>query len=339
MGKFTLNLDGPLLQIPKKLKNESFDYVGRYQLVGEILSRYFAQPPKNVLDVGGRGGFLDILTDASVTILDEEGTETEKVSKGDGSKMDIKDNSYDAVITCDTLEHIPKKDRKKFINELIRVSNDLVILCAPFSDYGAANEEKALQKNFSNISGNPHRWLKEHADYVLPKFSETLKLFKDSGYSVVSFGHSSLTLWRSLMQANLVSHEIGSPAVHKELQSLNSFYNSLLFKDFSEQSYRIFIVLSKTHTLSFKKSKATLSSEDYISLFRLLGNFSDAVLAEAEKIPVIHKKITSLTKENTELADIKQRYQQILNSTTWRYTTPLRKVGRVVRNAKLKDRG
>lgn len=340
MGKFTLNLDGPLLQIPNKLKNESFDYVGRYQLVGEILARYYkTKQPNTILDVGGRGGFLQSLTKATVTILDEEGTKAENVQKGDGSRMNLADGSYDAVVSCDTLEHIPKKDRKKFVQELIRVSNDLVILCAPFSDYGAANEEKKLQINYKNITGGAHRWLKEHADYVLPRLSETLKAFKDSSYSTVSFGHSSLALWRPLMQANLLSHEMGSVTVHKELQRVNSFYNSILFKDFAQQSYRTFIILSKKHTLSFKDSKNTLSLEERATLTSLLGNFSDAVLAEAGKLPIIHKKINSLTKENAELATIKQQYDQLLNSITWKYTAPMRKVGRIIRNVKTKARG
>ena len=46
-------------------------------------------------------------------------------------KLPFKDNSFDVAVSCDTLEHIPKKDRLTFINEMARVCRKGVVLCAP----------------------------------------------------------------------------------------------------------------------------------------------------------------------------------------------------------------
>lgn len=324
MVKFTLNLDGPLLQLPNKLKTESFDYVGRYQLIGEILKRYYGNTnPRNVLDVGGRGGFIKKLVNAPVTILDEEGTKAEQLEYGDGARMNIADGAYEVVVTSDTLEHIPQQDRKKFISELVRVSSDLVILCAPFSDFGAPKEEAKLQEQYVQLTGNPHRWLKEHAEYQLPKFSETIKQFKEMGYSVISFGHSSLELWRCLMEVNLLSYEMGSAGVHEKLKKINSFYNSVLFDDFAQNSYRNFIVLSKKRTLELKTPQRQLSQESLLHIIRLVNDYFNATLNEARSLPVIKSRIKAYEQATLEM---EQRYNQVIHSKSWRYTSVVRNV-------------
>ena len=120
MGKFQLNLDGPLLSIPDSIKSASFDYVSRYQIIAEIIHRYYAftsTKPNRILDVGGLGSFMGQIISFPITILDSAIRETnETESAGDGAHMGtIKDGSYDVVITSDTLEHIPPKDRRNFI--------------------------------------------------------------------------------------------------------------------------------------------------------------------------------------------------------------------------------
>lgn len=335
MAKFILNLDGPLLRLPSKLKTESFDYVGRYQLIGEIVKRYYKNSnPKNLLDVGGRGGFIDKLVKAPVTILDEEGTEAEQLEHGDGARMNISDGAYDVVITSDTLEHIPKKDRKKFVHELIRVSNDLVVLCAPFSDFGAAKEEQELQEQYTALTGQPHRWLKEHADYQLPRLSETVKLFEESGYSVVSFSHSSPELWRCLMEVNLLSHEMGSVEVHEKLKKINTLYNSLLFDDFAQNGYRGFVVLSKKKTLGLNVPKQRLSQGSLLKLVELVNDYFNTTLNNAGLLPVMKSRIEASEEKIKQLQEVERKYNQVIHSKSWRYTGYIRSFAKKTRIVK-----
>ena len=47
--------------------------------------------------------------------------------------LPFKDNSYDTILVCEVLEHIPWKDVKKALNELYRVAKRSVILSVPYS--------------------------------------------------------------------------------------------------------------------------------------------------------------------------------------------------------------
>ncbi len=238
------------------------------------------------------------------TILDEEATGKDNEKNGDGARMDFPDDSFDVVITSDTLEHIPKKDRKNFIKELNRVSKDLVILCAPFNHGSVANEEKLSQDFFTELTGHEHRWLKEHSEYGLPNPSEIQAVFADEAKSVATFNHTSLDIWRSLMTINLISNEMGQKDVHAKTMQLNKYYNeSIMFNDFCEDGYRTFIISSKINHLEVKVNKP-LSSKQALGISAKMNDFYQAALIEAEYVPVLRKKVKALHDEKMKLLDI-----------------------------------
>lgn len=325
MGKFILNLGGHSLKIPVKLEQESFDYVGRYQIIAEIVSQYFSEKnARNILDVGGLGGFLDQVLDIPLTVLDEEAStnETGNERQGDGARMAVDDGAYDVVVTSDTLEHIPASDRKNFIKELVRVSDDLVILCAPFAGNGSAEAEAKVQKYFTGLVGHPHRWLQEHADYGLPTVAEIKTYFKQAGMEPIVFGHSTVDLWRQLMTINLVSNEMGQADVHKKLQELNQFYNeNILFNDFTDKGYRMFFVGSKKRELAQPIVAAGLTVENYKELMKLTNEFYENALAEAEYVPKLRVRVKELHDETINLAEriakTEDRHGHHLRSQAW----------------------
>lgn len=305
MGKFILNLNGHTLKLPAKITKESFDYVGRYQIIAEIITQYFkGTQAKSMLDVGGLGSLLDQLLDIPLTIIDEEApVNDKKEKKGDGARLDVPDGSYDVVVTSDTLEHIDTGDRKNFVSELVRTSNDLVILCAPFADNGAEKAEAKLQQLYTSLTGKPHRWLKEHADYGLPKIAEIRAYFQEAKMAPVVFGHSSVERWRKLMTVNLTSNEMGQFDVHQKLQKINKYYNqNILFNDFTDEGYRIFFVGSKKRELAIKTILNSSERAQNEEFFGLLDDFYENVLVEAEYIPKIRKRIKTLHDENVSLA-------------------------------------
>jgi hypothetical protein len=338
MAKFTLSLDGPLNKIPEDLRSNSFDYVSRYQLIGEIITRYekaTGRKPKNILDVGGRGSFLDRLIDIPITILDSEAEESKGDTRGDGARMDIADGAYDIVITSDTLEHIPRSDRKAFVNELFRVSNDLVILCAPFDDHGAAAQEALVQDFYRAFMGHPHRWLQEHADFKIPNEAATVKQFEKLSRSTVAVRHSDVKLWRQLLTVSLVANDMGGEALTKVAADINRYYNEhLLFKDFTDASYRTYIVGSKKHDLRYTPAKETINLEDMAVLNGLLADFMTAIFGHKEQIPSVRAELDAnqnkITALQNKLKDMTDRYNHVVLSRTWRYTEPPRKVVRGV---------
>lgn len=343
MAKSTLNLNGPSLKLPSSITKTSFDYVARYQLIAEIITQYFkGKKPKNILDVGGLGTFLDKVIDIPLTILDEEATDHGSSEKrGDGARMNVEDGAYDAVVTSDTLEHIPAKDRANFISELVRVSNDLIILCAPFADNGAAAEEAKLQKFYTGLTGQPHRWLKEHAEYGIPKIKDIEGYFKKAGVKPVVFGHSSIKLWRELMGINLLSNDMGHPDIAKKTAAINNFYNQkIMFNDFAQDSYRMFFVASKKQDLTVKFSTQSPSVDAIFELLNLTNDFYSTALVEAEYVPKLRKRVENLHNETIRLAnqvqDITGRYDHLMHSRSWRYTAPMRQVEKTIRKVNTK---
>jgi hypothetical protein len=335
MAKFTLSLDGPSLKLPKDVVTTSFDYSGRYRLIGEILKRYYADHPKdlkNVLDVGGLGGFLGRIVDAKVVIYDNEAEEGGAETKGDGSNMKaIKDGQFSAVVTSDTLEHIPKPDRKKFVNELIRASDDLVILCAPFGDHGAAEAEKAVQKTYQHFSGHEHRWLAEHKQFGLPKEAEIVQYFKAQKLSVVVIHQSSLYIWRTLMTINLMANEIDDDGIRRQVRQLNAYYNEHLFaNDFTKDSYRTFIVASKKSDLTLKSPSSTIPQNQIQEFTELVADFYGQLMATSKQIPSVagYLKTTEEQKRDAEakLHGALEELHTITHSKSWRVTAGPRKV-------------
>ncbi|HSX06263.1 MAG TPA: class I SAM-dependent methyltransferase [Candidatus Saccharimonadia bacterium] len=333
MAKFILNLDGPLVSLPTKIQEYPFDHVTRYRIIAEIIVRYekyMGHKPRNILDVGGLGSFLDQIIDVPITILDSEADNSGNEQQGDGSHMTtIADGSYDIVITSDTLEHIPRSDRKLFIKELFRVSNDLVILCAPFGDHGAAKKETLVQRVYSSLFNHPHRWLQEHDDLRIPTETETLPEIEKYAKSVAMVRHNDVVLWADLMTAALLAHDIGVSEISKAALKLNKFYNNeLMFKDFTDKNYRTFFVASKQHEIDYSLPKSTIGYDDRAKLNELLADFHIAVFEHKEQLPGIREKLHEQAREVDRLASA---YEQVIYSKTWRYTQSARSALRTAR--------
>jgi SAM-dependent methyltransferase len=80
-----------------------------------------------------------------------------------GKKMPFKDNSFDIVVSSDTLEHIPPNKRKFFLTELIRIcAKDLIIT---FPTRKALQFEQILDRLYFFKNS----FLNEHRNLGLPK--------------------------------------------------------------------------------------------------------------------------------------------------------------------------
>ena len=113
-----------------------FDQYQRYQILSNIINLYkkVSNDDKiNILDVGGAGidrygkrnlPLKEFLKNEDIKVLDiVDGYENfEDFINGSGDDINYKDNSFDFVVSNDTLEHIPPHQREAFISELLRVS-------------------------------------------------------------------------------------------------------------------------------------------------------------------------------------------------------------------------
>ena len=140
----------------------------RHRLVSE-LARNFR--PTSILDCGGKGLLSLFMREVRVT--------TANIKSADinysGESLPVLDNSFDLVVSLDTLEHLPRARRMAFIRDVQRVAKKGLIICAPF---GTA-EHLAYEKQFLAAgiqSGESSFYLAEHVKYGLPIPAEVVDM-------------------------------------------------------------------------------------------------------------------------------------------------------------------
>lgn len=126
------------IQVPKE------HYFGKYDDITRFIS-YFYQidlvrqlKPNNVLEIGiGNKTVLNYLKQNGVKIETcDFDKELEPDYVADIRDLPFEDNSYDVVMACEVLEHIPWKDVDKALSQLHRISKKYVIISIPYSSAG-----------------------------------------------------------------------------------------------------------------------------------------------------------------------------------------------------------
>ena len=128
--------------------------------------------PKNLLEIGiGNGLVSDYLRNygIKITTCDIEKSYNPDVV-ADVKDMPFKDNSFDCILACEILEHIPYQDFKESLKELSRISRDSVIISIP----SAGNYFKLLTR----FSGIKHIFSKEliTIGFNIPFFWKKMKV-------------------------------------------------------------------------------------------------------------------------------------------------------------------
>ena len=86
--------------------------------------------------------------------------------RASATDLPFRDRSFDAVVSMDMLEHIPRSDRSRVVSELLRVGRSLVVLGFPFGKASQDFDETALQEE--KFRGLALDWRTEHVGYRLP---------------------------------------------------------------------------------------------------------------------------------------------------------------------------
>ena len=256
-------------------------FVSRYLLQAAILRFYQQQTNKNklkVLDVGGSGSIITTFIDVDLTIIDILPNEANLPNYIQGSAlvMPFADSSFDAVISCDVLEHISKDDRPLFLKEIARVTGDLAIVAAPYNLKGVRKAEILANEYYKKMTGEDHRWLFEHLLDELPDLQQAMDTVEAAALNVGSFSYTALDNWQLVTRAGfLLAQESKHPEFTKLIKELNFYYmQHVMSHDFSKTGYRSFLIASKKHKINIKPEPDAYSS-DRQALFSLL---SDAIL-------------------------------------------------------------
>lgn len=221
------------------------------------LKRFFQiidpQNAKRIIDIGGGTGRLELAinrTDVYIYDLNENSVNIAKqffknTIVGNGTKIDLENDSFDWAISIHTLEHIPKDERESFILEMIRISKEGIFLNFPEGEYAkklCENFLYSLDKNGKELNS----WTIEHLEMGLPKVDEIEEILKKQAkftfkYAFIRNYYAEDFYWTKIKASNNIFQTyLLSPA--------SSFYKVLKYK--KQPSVELVLLGSRTEKTS-----------------------------------------------------------------------------------------
>jgi len=166
----------------------------------------------SVLDIGGGHGILSQFIPTTDYFLIEPA-----VNGISGEELPFSDNSFDVVVTCHVLEHIPANKRSEFINELLRVAKHKVLIFNPFKSLELDDKKRMeLVLDVTNAS-----WAREHLECGLPEVKDVCDYISSRGLSCTVHGYGDIYAATSTI---FMSYFAGKRQLHN-LKKINKHLN------------------------------------------------------------------------------------------------------------------
>ena len=125
-----------------------------------------------VADVGGRGHELRGLVAARAAVsVNVELPCDVLVAPG---PLPFVDDAFDAVTSCDVLEHLPAEERSSHLEELLRIARTRVVLCFPAGSEAKDASERRLADRLAAEYDVQFDFLDEHLEHGLPRVADVL---------------------------------------------------------------------------------------------------------------------------------------------------------------------
>jgi len=248
---------------PQSISELPFDQYQRYMDIQKVLGFFPQAKNSELLDVGGYPGLITrFVNGPKITITDiQPDAGIENYIEADACKLPMKDNSFETLVSLDTLEHIPAEKRGQFLDEIARVAQNNVVITAPFASVATTTAEDLFQQYFVRHFGREFETLKEHQVNGLPSLEETTKHLEKQGFKVVTFPSGSLYNWLLMM---LVKTSFWTLPNSKNIEGMfDSLYNTYYYeRDHTSPSYRTVIVASKDGNVQLEKIPAAFAPEN-----------------------------------------------------------------------------
>lgn len=228
-----------------------FDLYERYALTAEVLRR-IATGSRTVLDVGGTmggdAGHLawtgDFLPDRDVTVIDTRPADLpEHHAIAVDGPLPFPDGAFDTVLSQDVLEHVPAAARRVWLEEVWRVTGDVLLLACPWATEGVAEADRYLFDLIRREYGYEHGFLSEHLSYGHPDLAATCRFFEDRGATVVDLPSGNLTSWIHMQTVNA---RLSHPVQDRNFVRANEAFNrSIAVGAAKAPAYRHLLVIDR----------------------------------------------------------------------------------------------
>lgn len=172
----------------------------------------------SVLDIGGGDGLLALfLPDVNYVLAEPE---TNGIS---AQGLPFEPASFDVVLSCHVLEHIPAPDRDDFLATLCRLARREVILLNPFRPKNtAATKGDDWLELVWNLTHAP--WAKEHLDCGFPAVADVERFAATHGYGFRSEPNGTCAISNLHV---LLSHYAHLARREADLNTINRLLNGL----------------------------------------------------------------------------------------------------------------
>jgi SAM-dependent methyltransferase len=200
---------------PDKLELDYNQYFRFKVLADEVKKRANGQNLSeiSILDVGGGHGQLaSFLPECTYVLVEPD------VNGISGINLPFSTSSFDFVVSCHVLEHIPKSERNTFLDQKLSRSKRGIILLNPIYVEGTNVDER--MDLFIEITDA--RWAKEHKECELPRVEEVRNYATEKGLDFHYSPKGSVTTSSAFIFSNYFSIQAKRTEDQKKI---NRFYN------------------------------------------------------------------------------------------------------------------
>ncbi|MBI5869376.1 MAG: class I SAM-dependent methyltransferase [Actinobacteria bacterium] len=165
-----MSLPGKIVEkLMARYPDQSTEVAIRYLPVASILK---AAGARKVLEVGsGDLGLAPYSQDFELTGLDRsfqlENAHMTQVT-GSATRIPFDERSFDAVISVDSLEHVPPDEREQAVREILRTAHSLAVIAVP-SGESAEAQDQHLAERYLQVRGEEYPFFQDHLEYGLPR--------------------------------------------------------------------------------------------------------------------------------------------------------------------------
>ncbi|MBI2309845.1 class I SAM-dependent methyltransferase [Candidatus Collierbacteria bacterium] len=178
---------------------------------------------ESLLDVGGS------LAEFRKFIAKLEITTADVVAGADvvynGQKLPLDNASFDYVVSVDTLEHIPPEKRLGFVNDLVRVAKQRVVIIAPFASMQHDIYEKNLILDFKKSEKKIPVYLTEHRKHGLISLGQLIEIGKS--YPTAIYSLAGL-VWLDKLNFAVHMFEVNPGKINRVIYILKFIWNLVI---------------------------------------------------------------------------------------------------------------